>query len=248
MAKTAKTQKQKDAIAKRASIKKALKQKEADTKARLAAEDAAAKAKAKASKAKVVKNGKDVEDAEAPLEIFSDANSHVALRFYEGDTYTEAVIIGDGGCVDILKMTNREFAHVFTQRGVIGSKDVYEAAGKLLAVAGRAKAPCSERAVFILKEIVMAAKAKKKVTTKQLKGATAKAAASKATKAAASGKKPVARGQGIGAFVEEQLKAKKSTEEVLEAVKKKFPDAKTTPASVAWYRNKLRESGDLPKA
>jgi cell division septation protein DedD len=54
--------------------------------------------------------------------------------------------------------------------------------------------------------------------------------------------------QGIGAFCESLLKQKKSTDEILAAVRSKFPDAKTSPASVAWYRNKMREEGTLPKS
>lgn len=52
---------------------------------------------------------------------------------------------------------------------------------------------------------------------------------------------------GIGQLARELLKARKSTEEVIEGVKKQFPDAKISPASVAWYRNQMREDGSLPK-
>lgn len=80
----------------------------------------------------------------------------------------------------------------------------------------------------------------------------AKAKPVKAKRAGADGKPKkkaaaVPRGQGIGAFCEGLLLKGKSTEEVLAAVKEKFPAAKTGPASVAWYRNKLREEGTLPK-
>ena len=53
---------------------------------------------------------------------------------------------------------------------------------------------------------------------------------------------------GIGALVRQLLKAKKTTEEILVAVKKEFPKAKTTPASIAWYRSDMKEAGELPKA
>lgn len=241
MAKAATTQKQKDAISKRKSIKKAVKAKELATKQRLAAEEAEAKKKAKAAP-KVVKDGKDVEEGEAPLEVFTDEARHVALRYQEGDTWTEAVVIGEGGGLDILRVHNREFAHRFCNPGALGSKDVYQAAEKLLAVANRAVAPCSDRAVAILKEIVMAAKAKKKVSKKSLKKVSATAAA----KPVKEGSKP--RGSGIGTMVCDMLLKKKDTEEIIAAVKKANPDAKTSPASVAWYRNKLREEGKLPKS
>lgn len=35
----------------------------------------------------------------------------------------------------------------------------------------------------------------------------------------------------------------KSTEEILKAVGKKFPQARTSAASVAWYRSKLNKQG-----
>ncbi len=46
--------------------------------------------------------------------------------------------------------------------------------------------------------------------------------------------------RGIGAFCAKMLSAGKSNEEALAAVRTEFPDAKTSLASVAWYRNKLR--------
>lgn len=65
-------------------------------------------------------------------------------------------------------------------------------------------------------------------------------------KPAKSEKAPAApRGQGIGAFCMDLLGKGKSNEEVLSAVKAKFPDAKTSAASVAWYRNKLVSEGKL---
>lgn len=51
-------------------------------------------------------------------------------------------------------------------------------------------------------------------------------------------KKP--RGQGIGTFCKELITAGKTNEEVLAAVRQKFPGASTSAASVAWYRNALR--------
>jgi hypothetical protein len=102
-----------------------------------------------------------------------------------------------------------------------------------------------------------AKKAAKKPAKKPAPKPKAKPAAKKAAKKPASKKaaakpkgKPAAKKekqQGIGAFCESLLKQKKSTDEILAAVRSKFPDAKTSPASVAWYRNKMREEGTLPK-
>lgn len=96
----------------------------------------------------------------------------------------------------------------------------------------------------------------KKSTTKKAapapkltgKKATAKPAvvkgksAGKAVKPAAKSDKPKKR--GIGAFCVDLIKAGKSNEEVLVAVKKQFPDAATSASSVAWYRNKVK-SGEV---
>jgi len=49
-----------------------------------------------------------------------------------------------------------------------------------------------------------------------------------------------AKAQGIGAFCMELIRKGKDNAAVLEAVKAKFPDASTSPSSVAWYRNKLK--------
>ena len=38
-----------------------------------------------------------------------------------------------------------------------------------------------------------------------------------------------------------------SNVEVLEAVKKEFPTAKTTMACIAWYKSNLRKKGELEK-
>lgn len=77
------------------------------------------------------------------------------------------------------------------------------------------------------------------------KGAVGKAKAKEAAKAKAAAKPKkeggAARGSGIGAFCMDLIAKGKTNEEVLEAVKKKFPDAKTSTASIAWYRNKAKE-------
>ncbi len=51
----------------------------------------------------------------------------------------------------------------------------------------------------------------------------------------------------IGGVAEEAILAGKTNQEALDEVRKKFPDAATTLASVAWYRAKLRREGaDVP--
>lgn len=94
-------------------------------------------------------------------------------------------------------------------------------------------------------------KEKKMATQKSAKSAakaTAKPAA-KAAKPAAKAAKPIAKATtaktdrrklGIGAFCMGLIQKGKTNDEVLTAVKAKFPDANTSAASVAWYRNKLK--------
>lgn len=54
---------------------------------------------------------------------------------------------------------------------------------------------------------------------------------------------------GVGDLAKELIREGKTNEEVLAAVKEKFPDAKTSMASINWYRNKLRGNGeDVPTA
>lgn len=72
-----------------------------------------------------------------------------------------------------------------------------------------------------------------------------KAAAKPATKSAKASSDKQPRGQGIGAFCMDLIVKGKTNEEVLDAVKAKFPNASTSASSVAWYRNKLKSEGKL---
>lgn len=88
-------------------------------------------------------------------------------------------------------------------------------------------------------------------STRQRKEEKFPSAAKKAAKKAeAAAKKPAAKkaagqGTGIGAFCSGLIVSGKSNEEVLAAVREKFPSAATSAASVAWYRNKLRAEGKV---
>lgn len=48
---------------------------------------------------------------------------------------------------------------------------------------------------------------------------------------------------GVGSVATDAILAGKTNEEVLKLVQAQFPDKKTTPASINWYRNKLRADG-----
>lgn len=57
------------------------------------------------------------------------------------------------------------------------------------------------------------------------------------------------KGPGVGDVAKTLIREGKTNEEVLAAIKEQFPDAKTSMASVNWYRNKLRTDGeDVPTA
>lgn len=62
-------------------------------------------------------------------------------------------------------------------------------------------------------------------------------------------KEPAAPKRGVGTVACEAIMAGKTNEQALEAVKAEFPDAKTTMASINWYRNDLRSKDfDVPTA
>ena len=56
------------------------------------------------------------------------------------------------------------------------------------------------------------------------------------------GKKPK-KTKGVGATVIEALKKDKTNQQVLDLIRKKFPDSKTSLASINWYRTKARAEG-----
>lgn len=54
------------------------------------------------------------------------------------------------------------------------------------------------------------------------------------------------RGKGIGARAMELILEGKSNEEVIKIVREEIEGSNPTPATMAWYRNKLRKDGKLP--
>ena len=57
-------------------------------------------------------------------------------------------------------------------------------------------------------------------------------------------KKP--RGKGIGARAMELILEGKTNQEVIDTIKSEIEGANPTPATIAWYKNKLRADGKLP--
>ena len=51
--------------------------------------------------------------------------------------------------------------------------------------------------------------------------------------------------RGVGAVAMEAILNSATNEDALTAVRKEFPDANTSKASINWYRNKLRKDGAI---
>lgn len=84
-----------------------------------------------------------------------------------------------------------------------------------------------------------AAKPARKTAAEKLAGKAARVAGDPKPKS----DKP--RDPGIGQFCMDLILKGKSNEDVLAAVTKQFEGAKTSAASIAWYRNKLKSEGQL---
>lgn len=61
-------------------------------------------------------------------------------------------------------------------------------------------------------------------------------------------KEPKPRGRGIGAFCKEKIMEGLSNKEIVDLVQANWPDAKTSTATVAWYRSNLKGQGITPPA
>lgn len=87
----------------------------------------------------------------------------------------------------------------------------------------------------------------KPAKVKKTKAPKAKAPKAKAEKKA-DGEKPK-RQAGVGAYVRELLAKSPETPalDILAAVQKKYPEAKTSVACIGWYRSRMYKSGDLKK-
>jgi hypothetical protein len=96
--------------------------------------------------------------------------------------------------------------------------------------------------------------ASKTGTKRAAKKATKRAASTgefkrktKKAEAAAPAEQPQEKGPTIGGRTKELLKAGElDTKGILDVLYGEFPGCKSTPACVAWYRSRMRESGELP--
>lgn len=110
----------------------------------------------------------------------------------------------------------------------------------------------SKQSYQLLKEIIMennnavnsplrdALEAAASPTEAQNEAATKKAEKAAKVKADKPPKEAKPRGQGIGAFCVQMIQDGADNAAILKAVQEKWPDAKTSPASIAWYRNNLK--------
>lgn len=55
---------------------------------------------------------------------------------------------------------------------------------------------------------------------------------------------PIKTRKTVGSVAVKAIKAGKSNEAALEAVKSAFPRSHTSLSSIAWYRNRLRQDGE----
>lgn len=173
------------------------------------------------------------------------------------EVYMNAIDLGTADLKSLVAHYN-ELAKAAGKGPVKGFKSKGEAVKRIEALSAEAVKPSDSqeahreeraRAAAARFESLKAAKAESKPVTKSVKPS---AAAKVPTKSVAPAKKPgrpagpkkpeaekKPRGHGIGAFCMELLRQGKSNAEVLEAVAKRFPEAKTSAASVSWYRNKI---------
>lgn len=178
--------------------------------------------------------------------VLKNHNSHIVLCIYQTAKITQFLEVQAVGVV-LSKMSTPAFNKEFDTKVPLAIADAAVSFLKLAQRAYMHNLPVIKK----LKEIIMAtattaeAKALAKKASEepnQLQQEVANKKAEKAAKAKAakppSEAKP--RGLGIGAFCVELIKKGKSNDEILEAVRAKWPDAKTTTASLNWYRADIK--------
>lgn len=176
-------------------------------------------------------------------------NRHVAIVIAQTPKVTQFLAVRAVGVVNE-KMPTSAFNKEYS---IQMSYSATEAAVKFLSAAIRGYV-FNEQAILNLKDIIMSdnnevSKEVKSLlalastpTSAQLAAAEKKAEKAAKVKAAKPVTEPKPRGLGIGAFCVEQINAGKTNKEILEAVIAKWPEAKTTVASLAWYRNDIKKA------
>ena len=180
-------------------------------------------------------------------QVLCNHNRHIVIVITQTPKLTHYLAIDPIG-VTSLKMPTG----IFKKEYDIPMKySLKEAAGKFLSAAIRGYT-FNANAILNLKDIIMQdttpvthedealLATASAPTDKQLATAEKKAASAAKVKAAkpVTEKKP--RGLGIGAYCKELIAEGKTNAEILAAVTEKWPEAKTTTASLAWYRAAIK--------
>ena len=181
--------------------------------------------------------------------VLRNHNRHIVLRITQTPKITQYLESQATGIVQS-KMPSVDFNKEYDKEVPL---TITAAAVSFLTIAKRAYV-FNQPVIQILKEIIMTTattkeeKAIAEATTEAPTPAQEEVIAKKAEKAAKvkatkPPKESKPRGLGIGAFCNELIIAGKTNTEILDAVKAKWPEAKTTVASLAWYRNDLKKVG-----
>jgi hypothetical protein len=158
------------------------------------------------------------------------------------ETYNKLATAASKGTVKSFKDKATAIARIQALQGEVGTLTPSQQKAADAADA-KAAAPAAKKAAA-KKEPAAKPEAKPKNLGQHIAAKkAAKAPAQKSGKAADGEKKP--RGMGVGKFCMDLILKGKTNEEVLEAVKAKFPEAATSASSVSWYRNKLKSEGQL---
>jgi hypothetical protein len=178
--------------------------------------------------------------------VLRNYNRHIVLRIQQTAKVTQFIEAQAVGIV-LSKLSTPAFNKEFDTEV---PSAVSDAAVSFLKLAQRAymhNLPVIQK----LKEIIMAtattaeaktlaAKASEAPTPSQQEVADKKAEKAAKAKAAKPPTEAKPRGLGIGAFCVALIKESKSNDEILTAVRAKWPDAKTTTASLNWYRADIK--------
>lgn len=202
------------------------------------------------------------------LKLYRDHNSHIA-GVYQRDKLTALFLVMKADGIKCLAMSSREFARKYTHPMDVDPRK----AALTWYCRALTKSRNDPRALNLLGELVMEKKLEEmtmeelvehhnelatglnKPTVESFKSLkAARAAIEKLNKPVAQkepktpvdpeklGRGPV---QGVGAFAKQLLLEGLTNKEALEKTLEQFPNAKTTVACIAYYRNKLVAEGKL---
>ena len=182
-------------------------------------------------------------------QVFGNYNNHIAIVYRQTPKVTEYLVLSPAG-----PSLEKDATATFTKEYYRATRYLaYEAAVRFLGASIRAYS-FNEKAILLLKEIAMSGPVTKETTTiieaaekptvAQIATADKKAAVAEKAKAARPKKDPSEakpRGKGIGAFIRGQISKGDDNQQIIDDVKRQWPDAKTNAACIAWYRNDMKK-------